>query len=69
MKTDRATPGSTVSGATAVLELVNHSRRINLCWFCCSARSLEVRSLPACLPAFLPVAGLGEEVGQEAEGN
>lgn len=51
VKTDGATPGSTVSGATAVLELVNHSRRINLCWFCCSTRSLEVHSLPACLPS------------------
>lgn len=48
-KADRATPGSTVNGTTAVFGLVNHSRRINLCWLCCSTRSLEVRSLPAFL--------------------
>lgn len=39
--------GSTVSGATAVFGLVNHSRRIKLRWLHCSTRSLEVRNTPS----------------------
>lgn len=39
--------GLTVNSTTAVFRLVNHSRRINLWWLCCSTRSLEVHSLPS----------------------
>lgn len=62
MKVDRVTSGSNISGTTAVFGLVNHSRRINLC--SCAV----VQGLQKCV-AGLPMAGLREEVGQEAEGN